>query len=77
MVKLHFLKRQTSGTDLRSLKMNVDLDAESNYFHHLLSDGILAMLPSDVHFYLSLPHTDHEVDTLISSSKDFLRTFAH
>jgi glutamate-1-semialdehyde 2,1-aminomutase len=74
LVKLHFLKPGTAGRDLRSLKMNADLQAENKYFHHLLSNGIFAMIPNEVHFYVCLPHTEQEIDELISASRNFLES---
>ena len=76
VVKLHFLKPGTVGRDLRSLKMGADLQAENKYFKHLLSKGILAMIPNEVHYYVCLPHTEQEIDELISASRSFLESIA-
>ena len=39
---------------MKSLITNADQQAEKNYFRQLLTRGILAMIPSEVHFYVSL-----------------------
>jgi len=76
LVKLHFLKTSDVGADLRSLKMNADSQTDNKYFHHLLSKGIFAMIPNEVHFYICLPHTEEEIDELISASRSFLKSLA-
>jgi len=73
IAKVHFLKRKVKATHLRSLITNVDPQAEKNYFHHLISNGILAMIPSEVHFYVSLPHTEQEIEQTIAATRDFLK----
>jgi glutamate-1-semialdehyde aminotransferase len=54
--------------------MNADLQAENKYFNHLLRNGIFAMIPNEVHFYVCLPHTEQEIDELISASRNFLES---
>lgn len=76
LVKLHFLKPGTAGRDLRSLKMNADVQTDNKYFHHLISNGIFAMIPNEVHFYICLPHTEQEIDKVVSASRNFLRSLA-
>jgi glutamate-1-semialdehyde 2,1-aminomutase len=73
-VKLHFLKRGSKANDMRSLIMNRDTEAEKRYFAHLIANGIFALTQVMVHFYISLPHTEQEIDKLVSTSRDFLRS---
>jgi glutamate-1-semialdehyde 2,1-aminomutase len=73
-VKIHFPKRGAKITDLKSLLLNADSVTEKRYFQHLISNGIFALTQSRVHFYISLPHTEQEVDKLISTTGDFLRS---
>jgi glutamate-1-semialdehyde aminotransferase len=56
------------------LPENADQQAEKNYFRHLLTKGILAMTPSEVHFYVSLPHTEEEIEKTLTATEDFLRS---
>jgi glutamate-1-semialdehyde 2,1-aminomutase len=74
IVKLHFLKGTIQTKDLKSLITNADIQAEKKYFHHLVSNGILAMIPSRVHFFVSLPHKEEEVERTIAASEHFLRS---
>lgn len=73
MAKLHLLKRPTKKTDLKTLVTNTDHNAEFDYFRHLISKGILAMTPGQVHFYVSLPHNEEEIDSLIVATEEFLK----
>jgi glutamate-1-semialdehyde 2,1-aminomutase len=73
-VKIHFPKRGAKITDAKSLLVNADSATEKRYFQHLISNGIFALTQSRVHFYISLPHTEQEVDKLISTTGDFLRS---
>jgi glutamate-1-semialdehyde aminotransferase len=73
-VKIHFPKRGAKITDVKSLLLNADSVTEKRYFQHLISNGIFALTQSRVHFYISLPHTEQEVDKLISTTGDFLRS---
>jgi glutamate-1-semialdehyde 2,1-aminomutase len=72
--KLYLLKGKVAKFDLKSLGMNVDMQNEQRYFHHLLSKGILAMTPTQGHFYISLPHTKEEIDRAIAATQEFLRS---
>jgi len=74
IAKLHLLKNQVQSKDLESLMRNADIQAEKRYFGHLVSNGILAMIPSEVHFYISLPHKEEEIDKTIAATEDFLRS---
>lgn len=74
MAKVHFLKPGTVGRDLRSLVTNADLEAENRYFHHLIYNGMFAMTASEVHLYISLPHTEEEIEKLITTTEDFLKS---
>jgi len=76
LAKVHFLKRGTSGTDLRSLMINTDPQAEKRYFHHLISNGMFAMTAGEVHLYVSLPHTEEEIEKLLATTEDFLKSQA-
>ena len=73
MAKLHLLKHRVQKTDLKSLVTNADKQADLRYFRHLSSRGILAMTPSQVHFYISLPHTKDEIDRTINATDEFLK----
>jgi glutamate-1-semialdehyde 2,1-aminomutase len=73
MAKLHLLKKPVRKTDLKSLVTNADHHREVNYFKHLTSRGLLAMLPGLVHFFISVPHSQDEVDRLITATEEFLR----
>jgi len=74
MTKLHLLRRKVKKTDLKSLVTNADHEAEARYFRHLTSRGILAMFAGQVHFYISLPHVEEEIDKLITATEQFLRS---
>ena len=73
IAKLHFLKDANKTKDLRSLKTHTDAKMEREYFGHLVSAGILAMTPDEVHFYVSLPHTQEQVEKLVATTEQFLR----
>jgi glutamate-1-semialdehyde 2,1-aminomutase len=72
--KVHFPKRGAKVKDLRSLLMNADSGTEKRFFRHLISNGIFALTQGQVHFYISLPHTEQEIDKLISTTSNFLRS---
>ena len=72
MTKLHFLRKRIKKTDLKSLVTNTNHQAERNYFRYLTSNGMLAMIPGKVHFYISLPHNEEEIDRLITATEEFL-----
>lgn len=74
MVKLHLLKKQVDKHDLKTLVTNGDGYREQEYFRHLLSKGIFAMTPGQVHFYVSLPHMKDEIERTIKATKDFLKS---
>ena len=74
MYKLHLLKKPVKKPSLKSLVTNADLQAELSYFKHLASKGILAMIPSQVHFYISLPHNQDEIDRVIAATEEFLQS---
>jgi glutamate-1-semialdehyde 2,1-aminomutase len=72
--KIHFPKRGAKVKDLKSLLTNADAATEKRYFRHLISNGIFALTQGNVHFYISLPHTEQEIDKLISTTGDFLKS---
>lgn len=74
IAKLHFLKNRIQRKDLKSLITNADAQAERRYFSHLISKGILAMVPGEVHFFVSLPHSEEEIDNTIAATEEFLRS---
>jgi len=74
IAKVHLLKHKIQKKDLKSLITNADQQAEKNYFRQLLTRGILAMTPSEVHFYVSLPHTEEEIEKTLTATEDFLRS---
>ena len=74
VVKLHFPKPGTNINNARELLTNADYKVEEKFFKYLLSKGIFAFMPSVVHFYITYPHTEQEVDTLITTSRDFLKS---
>ncbi len=74
VVKLHFPKPGTNINNTRELLTNADYKMEEKFFKYLLSKGIFAFMPSVVHFYITYPHTEQEIDALISTSRDFLKS---
>jgi len=78
LVKLHLLKEKPHGKDLskdlRPLVKYRDKEREKKYFHHLIANGIFAMTPGEVHFYLSLPHTEKEIEKTVITTEDFLKS---
>lgn len=73
MVKIHFLRGEVRGFDLNSLMANADKEIEKRYFRYLVSNGILAMIPNRVHFFVSLPHGEGDIEKLVSVTEAFLR----
>jgi glutamate-1-semialdehyde 2,1-aminomutase len=73
---IHFPKRGTNVKDLRSLLANADCQTEKKFFRHLLSNGIFALTQSQVHFHISLAHTEQEIDKLIATTREFLKSVA-
>ena len=73
LVKVHFLKDKPKGRDLLSLTRHASGENESRYFHYLLSQGIFAMTPGEVHFYVCLPHTEEEIERVVGTTEQFLR----
>jgi len=53
-----------------------DKEIEKKYFKFMLSKGILAMIPAIPHFYVTFPHTDQEIDSAISATRDFLKSMS-
>jgi len=74
MAKLHLLKHEIETKDLKSLVTNADRQAEREYFRHLISKGILAMMPSEVHFYVSLTHKEEESQSTVAATQEFLKS---
>jgi len=74
MTKLHLLTDRIDQSNLGSLRIHADGNAEKKYFHHLISRGIFAMAPTQVHFYVSLPHLDRQVERTVSVTEDFLKS---
>jgi len=74
MSKLHLLKKPVRKLNLKSLVTNADHERERSYFRHLISKGILAMTADQVHFYISLPHNEGEIDRLINATEEFLKS---
>jgi glutamate-1-semialdehyde 2,1-aminomutase len=73
-VKIHFPRAGAKITDARSLLLNLDKEMEKKYFKYMLSRGILVMIPAIPHFYITFPHTEQEIDSAISASRDFLKS---
>ena len=73
-VKIHFLRAGAKVTDARSLLLSVDVETEMKYYKYMLSKGILALTPDVPHFYVTFPHTDQEIDSTISATRDFLKS---
>jgi glutamate-1-semialdehyde 2,1-aminomutase len=73
-VKIHFPKRGSKVHDMKSLVINRDTETEKRYFGHLISNRIFALTQGMVHFYISQPHTEQEIDTLISATCSFLKS---
>jgi glutamate-1-semialdehyde 2,1-aminomutase len=74
MSRLYLLKNQIQTKDLRSLVTNTDTQADRRYFQHLVSNGILAMIPGHVHFYISLPHKEEEIESAVATTREFLKS---
>jgi glutamate-1-semialdehyde 2,1-aminomutase len=72
MIKLHFTKGKVK--DIRNMNKEKNKEIEKKYFHYLISKGIIAMTPSEVHFYVSLPHREDDIRRLIEVTEDFLRS---
>jgi len=75
-VKIHFPRAGAKVTDDRSLLLSGDKEIEKKYFKFMLSKGILAMIPAIPHFYVTFPHTDQEIDSAISATRDFLKSMS-
>ena len=74
MSKLHLLKKPVRKPSLKSLVTNSDHTMENKYFRYLLSKGLLAMTADQVHSYISLPHSEDEINNLISATEEFLKS---
>ena len=74
MSKIHFLKGKLKTFDLKSLSMHADKEIENKYFHHLISNGIFAMTDSQVHFYVSMAHSEDDIEKLVRTSENFLQS---
>lgn len=72
--KIHFPRAGTKITDARSLLLSGDKQMEKKYFKYMLSKGILVMIPAIPHFYITFPHTEQEIDSAISATRDFLKS---
>jgi glutamate-1-semialdehyde 2,1-aminomutase len=73
MLKIHFLRTKNKNINYESIFANSDKDLEKKYFHFLISKGILAMAPTRVHFFISLPHSKEDAEKLISATEEFLK----
>jgi len=74
MSKLHFLKGKVKTFGLKSLRTHADKETEKKYFHHLLSNGVFALTDGQVHFYISMAHSEDEIDKMIRTTEDFLKS---
>jgi glutamate-1-semialdehyde 2,1-aminomutase len=74
MSKLHFLRGKVKSFDLNSLKSHADRETEKKYFHCLISNGIFAMTESQVHFYISMPHSEEEIEKIVRITEGFLKS---
>jgi len=74
MSKLHLLKKPVRKPNLKSLVTNSDRKMETNYFRYLLSKRILAMTAEQVHSYISLPHSEAEINRFITATEEFLKS---
>lgn len=72
MAKIHFLK--STNRDYKSVFANSDKELEKKYFHSLISKGILAMTPRRVHFFISLPHSEEDIEKLVSATEEFIKS---
>lgn len=73
MAKIHFLQGEVKRFDLKSLMAHSDRELENRYFRHLISNGILAMIPNRVHFFISLPHDEEDIDKLVDATESFFK----
>lgn len=70
MVKLHFVgKPPKNAGEAASRK-----EEEKRYFSHLLYQGILAMTPSSPRFFISLPHTEEDVERTVIATEGYFKT---
>ncbi len=76
MIKIHFIDKNQRNR-VKNLKIISDNKVEKKYFHHLLANKIFAMNSEKVHFFVSLPHTKEEIDSLVLVTEDFLRSKAN
>jgi glutamate-1-semialdehyde aminotransferase len=53
---------------------HADKETERRYFHHLLSNGVFALEDSMVHFYVSPEHSEEEIEKLVRTTEDFLKS---
>lgn len=74
MSKLHFLTKRVKSFGLKSLRTHADKETERKYFHHLLANGEFALTESQVHFYISMAHSEEEIDKLVRATEDFLKS---
>lgn len=74
MVKIHFLKENIKKYDLRTLVANADKEIEKKYFQYLLSNNIIAMTPGKIHFFISLPHKEGDIEKLINITEAFIKS---
>jgi len=73
MVKLHFPSEKAQSKD-KPLRIHADTEVEKRYFRYLLSNGLFAMTPNQVHFYVSLAHTEEEITETITKTEGFLKS---
>jgi glutamate-1-semialdehyde 2,1-aminomutase len=73
MVKIHFLKERVEKYDLQTLLSKSHKEIEKKFFFHLLSKNILAMVPGEVHFFISQPHSKEDIEELIRVTEEFIK----
>jgi glutamate-1-semialdehyde 2,1-aminomutase len=74
MSKLHFLKGKVRTFNLKSLMIHADQETEKKYFHYLISNEIFALPDSMVHFYVSMAHSEEDIEKLVHTTEDFLKS---
>ncbi len=74
MVKIHFLKENIKKYDLRTLVANANKEIEKKYFQYLVSNNIIAMTQGKIHFFISLPHKEEDIEKLINVTEAFIKS---
>ncbi len=55
--------------------VKTDLKASQEYFKHMLDVGIVYLTPAVCHGFVCEPHTDQNMDTFLSATEDFIKSY--